>query len=81
MNLRNEIIKYCEKHGISTAKYCKEGISLSKICHGKDKHGKTYDNPFPIGGRNLYSAYLGKPISHATYAKLFEFFTNLNDKQ
>ena len=81
MNIQEEIIKYCEKHNIATS-YCSDGVSLSKICHGKDEKGNKYDNPFPIGRKNLYLAFSGKPISKASYCKMVIFFQELNnDKQ
>lgn len=61
MNIQQQLQSYAEKHG----------LSMSKIGHGQS------DNPFPVGRRNAYSAYLGKPISSNTRAKLFEFFTNI----
>lgn len=70
MNLQNELQSYSEKHG----------LNMSKIAHARGKEEcDKYPNPLEgiICRRYLYSAYLGKPISRATKAKLFEFFTNL----
>lgn len=71
MNLQNELQSYAEKHG----------LSMSKIAHARGAiECDKYPNHFPVCRKIAYSAYLGKPISGNTYAKLFLFFTQLNDK-